>query len=82
MLNSYRRLGGRSFPYIQPFWPDVISSEKLWKRAQRKLAAEQIKNRKRKWMGHALRKDSSAKEKQAFSWKPQGQQSRGRQRGS
>jgi len=78
VLNSYRHLEERFCLYIQAFWPDVISRKKLWMRVQRKPAAEQIKHRKRKWMGHALRKDSSAKEKQAFSWNPQGQRRRGR----
>lgn len=40
----------------------------------------QIKRRKWNWIGHTLRKDHSAIERQVFDWNPQGSRKRGRPR--
>jgi len=40
------------------------------------MVAVQIKLQERKWTGHAVREDSSATEKQAVNWNPQGQRGR------
>jgi hypothetical protein len=44
--------------------------------AKEKPIIQQIKDRK--WIGHTLRKDSQAMERQVFSWRPQGRRKRGR----
>jgi hypothetical protein len=38
----------------------------------------QIKRRKWKWIGHALRKGNEAIERKALDWNPQGKRKRGR----
>jgi hypothetical protein len=35
-------------------WPEVISSEELWKRTEEIGISTQIKRRKWNWMGHTL----------------------------
>lgn len=50
----------------------VILNE-LWRSAQQKMVAIQIKLQEWKWTGHAAREDSSATEKQAVNWNLQGQ---------
>jgi hypothetical protein len=45
------------------FWPGTNSNEHLWQRAKEKPIIQQIKERKWKWVGHILRKDSHAIER-------------------
>jgi hypothetical protein len=40
--------------------------------AKNKPVIQQIKERKWKWIGHTLRKDSQAIERQVLNWNPQG----------
>jgi hypothetical protein len=53
-------------------------NEHLWKIAKEKPIIQQIKERKWKWIGHTLKKDSQAIERQVLDWNPQGQRKRGR----
>jgi hypothetical protein len=53
----------------------VISNEELWRRTGETEISIQIK--RRKWIGHTLRKRSEAIERQALDWNPQGKR-RGR----
>lgn len=64
------------------FWPKVISNEDLWKQTKEEHIDIQIKRRKWKWIGHTLRKEQNAVERQALFWNPQGQRKRGRPRKS
>ncbi|XP_070134417.1 uncharacterized protein [Drosophila bipectinata] len=45
------------------FWPDRISNEDLWHCTGEVPIQEQIKKRKWKWIGHALRKEPGSKKK-------------------
>jgi len=58
-------------------WPIIISNEELWRHAQQKPLAMQIKLWKLKRAGHKPRKDSLATDKQILSWNSQGQHGRG-----
>jgi hypothetical protein len=60
------------------FWPEIISNLNLWQKAKEKPIIQQINERKWKWIGHTLRKDSQATERQALNWYPQGRRKRGR----
>ena len=51
-----------------------------WEQIRQKLIEIQIKTRKWRWIGHALRKTEAAVEKQALDWIPQGVGRRGRPR--
>jgi hypothetical protein len=42
------------------FWPNVLSNEELWSRANEELVAIQIKRRKWRWIGHTLRTKQDA----------------------
>jgi hypothetical protein len=45
--------------------------------AKEKLIIQQMKERKWKWIGYTLRKDSQVIERQVLNWNPQGRQKRG-----
>ena len=60
--------------------PEVISNEEFWRRTEEIEMSMQIKRRKRKWIGHTLRKGNEAIEREALDWKPQGKRRRGRPR--
>jgi hypothetical protein len=45
-------------------WIDKIANEELWRITQQKPIENQIKRRKWNWIGHTLRKEVGAKEKQ------------------
>jgi hypothetical protein len=55
----------------------VISNE-LWRRAGETEISIQIKGRKWTWIGHTLRKDNEAIEREALDWNQQGKRRRGR----
>jgi hypothetical protein len=61
-------------------WPDAISNNSLWEITNLELIDIQIKKRKRRWIGHTLRKPAGAIEKDILDWNPQGARSRGRPR--
>jgi hypothetical protein len=62
------------------FWPTVVTNENLWKLTNKEPVATTIKRRKWEWIGHTLRKDQSAIERQALDWSPQRKRRRGRPR--
>ena len=61
-------------------WIDKITNEELWRITQQKPIENQIKRRKRNWIGHKLRKEIGAIEKTALDWNSQGYRRRGRLR--
>ncbi|XP_054279259.1 uncharacterized protein LOC128997645 [Macrosteles quadrilineatus] len=65
---------------LKIYWPEVISNRELWKATDKEPVEIQIKKRKWRWIGHTLRKDPDAVERQALSWNPQGHRRRGRPR--
>ena len=60
------------------FWPEVISNQSLWEKTKQPKISQQIKQRKFRWLGHTLRKDSDSIAKYALKWNPQGKRKRGR----
>jgi hypothetical protein len=52
----------------------------LWETTGETPTELQIKNRKWKWIGHAIRKDENAVERIALDWNPQVTRKRGRPR--
>ena len=61
-------------------WPETISNENLWARAQQTPVEEDIRRRRWRWLGHMLRKPPSSIGSQALNWNPRGQRMRGRPR--
>ena len=59
-------------------WPEVILNEELWRRAEETEISVQIRRRKRKWIGHTLRKGQDTIQREVMDWNPQGQRKRGR----
>jgi hypothetical protein len=59
-------------------WSEVISNVMLWETTGETPVELQIKKRKRKWIGHTIRKDKNAVERVALDWNPQGTRKRGR----
>ena len=60
------------------YWPEVISNEELWRRAEETEISIQIKRRKWNWMGHTLKKGHDIIEREVLDWNPQRQRKRGR----
>jgi hypothetical protein len=54
--------------FLKIFCPETILNELLWKVAKEKPIIQQIEDRKWQWIGHALRKDSQAAERQVLYW--------------
>jgi hypothetical protein len=50
----------------------------LWETTGEKPIELLIKKRKRKWIGHTIRKDENAVEKTVLDWNPKGTRKRGR----
>ena len=61
-------------------WQDKIENEKLWEMCGQKTIERQIMERKWRWIGHTLRKDSGNIARQALDWNPKGKRRRGRPR--
>ncbi|VDO67429.1 unnamed protein product [Schistosoma margrebowiei] len=59
-------------------WPDTISNSLLWERTNQLPAEEENRKRRRKWIGHTLRKSSNYITRQAPTWNPEGKRKRGR----
>jgi len=57
-------------------WTDKIMNEELWRITHQKSIENQIKRRKRNWIGHTLCKETGAIEKSALDWNPQGHRRR------
>ena len=60
------------------YWPEVISNEELWRRAEETVISIQIKRWKWNWLGHILRKGHDIIEREVLDWNPQGQRKSGR----
>jgi len=56
----------------------VISNEELWRRTEETEISIQIKRQKWNWIGHTLKKENEAIEREALVWNPQGKRNRGR----
>ena len=61
-------------------WPNVISIEEVWRRAEEIEMSIQIKIRKWKWIRRTLRKGNETIEREVLDWNPQGKRRRGRPR--
>uniref|UniRef100_A0A183K1H3 Endonuclease-reverse transcriptase n=1 Tax=Schistosoma curassoni TaxID=6186 RepID=A0A183K1H3_9TREM len=59
-------------------WPGTISNSLLWERTNQLPGEEEIRKRRWKWIGHALRKSSNCITRQALTWNPEGKRKRGR----
>jgi len=59
-------------------WTDKITNKELWRITHQKSTENQIKRRKRNWIGHTLRKETGAIDKTVLDWNPQGYRRRGR----
>ncbi|VDO69503.1 unnamed protein product [Schistosoma margrebowiei] len=59
-------------------WPDIISNSLLWERTYQLPAEEEIRKRRWKWIGHALRKSSNCITRQDLTWNPEGRRKRGK----
>ena len=63
---------------LRIYWPETISNENLWARAQQTPVEEEIRRRRWRCLGHMLCKPPSSIGHQALNWNPQGQRKRGR----
>ena len=52
-------------------WPEVISNEELWRRAEENEISVQIRRRKWNWIGHTLREGQDTIEREVMDWNPQ-----------
>ncbi|VDP25597.1 unnamed protein product [Schistosoma curassoni] len=59
-------------------WPDTVSNSLLWERTNQLSTEEKIRKRRRKWIGHTLRKSSNCITRQALTWNPEGRRKSGR----
>lgn len=62
------------------FWPETIINDDLWQLTKQEPIELQIRKRKYRWIGHALRKPKNSIARQALDWSPQGKRSIGRPR--
>lgn len=60
------------------FWPNTISNINLWECTKQETVDIQLLRRKWSWIGHTLRRNTTAITKQALTWNPQGKRGRGR----
>jgi hypothetical protein len=60
------------------YWPEVISNEELWRRAEETEISVQIRRRKWNWIEHTLRKGQDTIKREVMDWNPQGQWKTGR----
>ncbi|VDO57959.1 unnamed protein product [Schistosoma margrebowiei] len=58
--------------------PNTISNSLLWERTNQLPAEKEIRKRRWKWIGHALRKSPNCITRQALTWSPEGRRKRGR----
>ena len=59
-------------------WYDKLENNKLWEMCGQRKIETQILERKWRWIGHTLRKDSNSIARHALEWNPQGTRRRGR----
>ena len=62
------------------FWPNTISNQELWEKADMKNINLEIRKRKFGWIGHTLRRDPSEVCYKALVYNPQGSRRVGRPR--
>ncbi|XP_044573417.1 uncharacterized protein LOC123257659 [Drosophila ananassae] len=60
------------------FWPKRLSNSDLWRNTGEAPIHHQIKKKKWKWIGHALRKKTDSIVRKALDWNPQGSRRVGR----
>ena len=63
---------------LKIFWPNVISNQDLHERTKTWPVSQEIKKRRLRWLGHALRMNSERIPKVALRWTPPGKRKRGR----
>ena len=63
---------------LQIYWPNTITNEELHRRAEIEPISTQVKRRRWRWIGHVLRKQTTALTRIALRWTPDGQRKRGR----
>ncbi|VDP01103.1 unnamed protein product [Schistosoma margrebowiei] len=51
-------------------WPDTIRNRELWERTNQ-LPPEEETRKRRKWIGHTLRKSSNCIGRHALTWNPE-----------
>ncbi|XP_021366219.1 uncharacterized protein LOC110458685 [Mizuhopecten yessoensis] len=61
-------------------WPEKISNQDLCEKTNQSPVDEELKKRKRRCIGHTLRKPNNSITRQALQWNPQGKHGRGRSR--
>ncbi|GFS25456.1 hypothetical protein ElyMa_007027200 [Elysia marginata] len=61
-------------------WHDRVRNEKVWRRTGQKPVEGEIKMRRRRWIGHTVRKPHNNITRQALQWNPQGNRVRDRPR--
>ena len=62
---------------------DRITSEEVFSRGTRQCpVGGEVGSRRRRWIGHTLRKTGSCTTRKVLEWNPQGKRSRGRPRGT
>ena len=59
-------------------WFDKVPNAELWTSTNQQPMNVQVKRRKWRWIGHALRKEPGNITRQALEWNPQGKRRRGR----
>lgn len=63
---------------LRIFWPNTISNEELWRKAELRDINMEIRRRKFGWIGHTLRRVPDEICNRALVYNPQGQRRRGR----
>ena len=60
------------------FWPNKVSNQHLYERTKTGCILDEIRRRRFRWLGHALRMQQDCIPKVALRWTPQGRRKRGR----
>ncbi|KAI8115934.1 LINE-1 reverse transcriptase like protein [Lucilia cuprina] len=63
---------------LKIFWPNTISNTQLWELTAQTPVEHDIRRRKWRWIGHALRRRQSDITRYAIDWNPQGSRRKGR----
>lgn len=65
---------------LRIFYPETITNNELYERAQIDTIDNLVKQKKWRWIGHTLRRTECHITRQALEWNPQGSRRRGRPR--
>ncbi|XP_047984805.1 uncharacterized protein LOC125225240 [Leguminivora glycinivorella] len=57
---------------LRIFWPKTIRNENLWSMCRQPPIAQEVAQRKWRWIGHTLRRGATNSASIAFEWRPQG----------